>query len=75
MISLFPKENQQNIEFIELLNKIRSKYKVCASLLGITKSQKFKKTINEKENENDSKSSKKENNDDIENSFLSFISF
>ncbi|CAG8506377.1 11873_t:CDS:2, partial [Funneliformis mosseae] len=27
IISLFPKENQQNIEFIELLNKIRSKYK------------------------------------------------
>ncbi|CAB4385890.1 unnamed protein product [Rhizophagus irregularis] len=27
MISLFPRENQQNIEFVELLDKIRSKYK------------------------------------------------
>ncbi|RIA96520.1 hypothetical protein C1645_754952 [Glomus cerebriforme] len=42
-ISLFPKENQQNIEFIELLDKIRSKYKVCTSLLGVINSQKFKK--------------------------------
>ncbi|GBC02240.1 hypothetical protein RclHR1_04510012 [Rhizophagus clarus] len=43
MISLFPKENQQNIEFVKLLDKIRSKYKVCTSLLGTINSQKFKK--------------------------------
>ncbi|CAI2180484.1 8087_t:CDS:2 [Funneliformis geosporum] len=53
LISLFPKENQQNIEFLELLNKIRSKHKVCISLLGTTKFQKFKRTtIDDKESEN-----------------------
>ncbi|CAG8467838.1 DUF1715-domain-containing protein [Rhizophagus irregularis] len=52
MISLFPRENQQNIEFVELLDKIRSKYKVCTSLLGVVNSQKFKKATTSTE-END----------------------
>ncbi|CAJ0645700.1 13840_t:CDS:2 [Entrophospora sp. SA101] len=45
LISTFPIENQQNIEFLDLLNKIRSKFKVCASLLGITNLQKFNNNI------------------------------
>ncbi|CAG8541599.1 23684_t:CDS:2 [Cetraspora pellucida] len=44
LISTFPIENQQNVEFLDLLSKVRSKYKVCTSLLGVTNSQKFKKT-------------------------------
>ncbi|RHZ89360.1 hypothetical protein Glove_16g90 [Diversispora epigaea] len=43
LISTFPNENQKNVEFLELLYKIRSKYKLCCSLLGVTNIQKFKK--------------------------------
>ncbi|CAG8671067.1 11495_t:CDS:2 [Gigaspora rosea] len=47
LISTYPIENQQNVEFLDLLNKIRSKYKVCTSLLGVANSQKFKKISSE----------------------------
>ncbi|CAG8747313.1 1016_t:CDS:2, partial [Dentiscutata erythropus] len=47
LISTFPIENQQNVEFLDLLSKVRSKYKVCTSLLGVANSQRFNKTSNE----------------------------